>query len=86
MAAGQRSCGNSAGAKSNIGLTALMCAAYKGHTAAAALLLDRGADAGAKNNASVTALMLAALSGHTASKSSLVLGLHDNNITGAWST
>ena len=42
-----------------------MNAAWKGHTAIAQLLIDKGADVNARGNKGSTALMIAASNGHT---------------------
>ena len=58
--------GTNVNAKDNDGWTALMQAAFYGHTATAELLLQKGAYVNAKDTADMTALMLAAWNGNTA--------------------
>ena len=52
-------------AKRNTGYTALMAAAYKGHTEIVEILIKSGADVNAKTNNGQTVLMFATCGGHT---------------------
>ena len=56
--------GANVNARNNIGSTALIYAAYEGHTETARVLLQNGADVNARDNSGETALMEAAWKGH----------------------
>ncbi len=53
-------------AKNKYGMTALLLAAFYGHTDAVRVLLDGGADVNAKSKKGMTALSSAQSNGHTA--------------------